>query len=53
MLRCGFTSFEVVNAPTLRALSEGRFPKFARAYQPSFNKSEARAGERPWLRRMA
>jgi uncharacterized protein (DUF934 family) len=53
MLRCGFTSFEVVNAPTLRALSEGRLPRLTQAYQPSFSKSEARAGERPWLRRLA
>ena len=53
MLRCGFTSFEIVNAPTLRALEEGRLPHFVLAYQPSFAKDEAPAGTRPWLRRSA
>ena len=52
MLRCGFTSFEIVNVPTLRALEEGRLPRFVLAYQPSFAK-EAPAGTRPWLRRTA
>jgi uncharacterized protein (DUF934 family) len=52
MLRCGFTSFEIVDAPTLRALEEGRLPHFVLAYQPSFAK-EAPAGTRPWLRRTA
>ena len=51
MLRCGFTSFEVVNAPTLRALQEGRLPKFPLAYQPSLGLGEKPAGARPWLRR--
>ena len=41
MLRCGFTSFEIVNAPTLRALEEGRLPHFVLAYQPSFAKESA------------
>jgi phosphoadenosine phosphosulfate reductase len=53
MLRCGFTSFEVINAPTLRALADGRLPKFARAYQPSFAKGELPTGARPWLRRVS
>jgi phosphoadenosine phosphosulfate reductase len=52
MLRCGFTSFEIIDAPTLRALEEGRLPHFVLAYQPSFAK-EAPAGTRPWLRRTA
>jgi uncharacterized protein (DUF934 family) len=52
MLRCGFTSFEIVDPPTLRALEEGRLPHFVLAYQPSFAK-EAPAGTRPWLRRTA
>jgi len=52
MLRCGFTSFEILNAPTLRPLEEGRLPHFGLAYQPSFAK-EAPAGTRPWLRRTA
>ena len=53
MLRCGFASFEIVDAPTLRALDEGRLPHFGLAYQPSFAKDEAPAGTRPWLRRAA
>ena len=53
MLRCGFTSFEVVNAPTLRALGEGRLPKLALAYQPSLGAGESATGTRPWLRRAA
>ena len=50
MLRCGFNSFEVVNAPTLRALGEGRLPEFPLAYQPSLAAGETPAGGRPWLR---
>jgi phosphoadenosine phosphosulfate reductase len=50
MLRCGFSSFEIVNEPTLRALRQGRAPRLERAYQPSFIKSETPAGARPWLR---
>jgi len=33
MLRCGFDSFEVTNAPTLRALGEGRLPGIPLHYQ--------------------
>jgi phosphoadenosine phosphosulfate reductase len=51
MLRCGFTSFEVVNAPTLRALEEGRLPKLALAYQRGLAAGEAPAGTRRWIRR--
>lgn len=51
MRRCGFTSFEVVNAPTLRALEEGRLPHIELAYQPGLAPGEAPAGGRPWLRR--
>ncbi len=53
MQRCGFTSFEVVDANTLRALKEGRLPKGALFYQPSVGPREAPAGTRPWLRRAA
>ena len=53
MLRCGFTSFEVTNAPTLRALEQGHSLKFPYAYQPGLAKGEAPAGTRPWLRRAA
>ena len=53
MLRCGFTSFEVADANTLRALKEGRLPKGALFYQPALGPREAPAGTRPWLRRAA
>jgi uncharacterized protein (DUF934 family) len=52
MLRCGFTSFEVVNAPTLKALTEGRLPKVQLAYQFGLGRGEAHVGERPWTRRV-
>ncbi len=52
MLRCGFDSFEVVNAPTLRALHEGGAPKFPLAYQPSAVLREGAAGHRPWARQV-
>jgi uncharacterized protein (DUF934 family) len=51
MLRCGFTSFEVMDEPTLRALREGHVPKASLFYQPSVALREAPAGTRPWLRR--
>ena len=51
MQRCGFSSFEVTDAPTLRALREGRLPKRALFYQPALGPREAPAGTRPWLRR--
>jgi uncharacterized protein (DUF934 family) len=51
MLRCGFTSFEVVNAPTLRALEEGRLPKVTLAYQRGLRVGEAPVGPRPWTRK--
>jgi phosphoadenosine phosphosulfate reductase len=51
MTRCGFTAFEVTDAPTLRALSEGRLPSAHLYYQPSVIASEAPVGTRPWLRR--
>ena len=54
MLRCGFTSFEVTNEPTLRALREGRLFATSLHYQPSVAAArEAPAGTRPWLRRGA
>jgi phosphoadenosine phosphosulfate reductase len=51
MRRCGFTSFEVSDAPTLRALRAGRLPQGTLFYQPSVLPSEAPAGTRPWLRK--
>ncbi len=50
MLRCGFDSFEVINAPTLRALKAGRLPGPPIHYQPSSGKDEAPEGTRPWRR---
>ncbi len=51
MERCGFTAFEVTDAPTLRALRDGRAPGFSLHYQPSVAPHEAPAGTRPWLRK--
>jgi uncharacterized protein (DUF934 family) len=51
MRRCGFTSFEVTDANTLRALKEGGLPKGALFYQPALGPHEAPAGTRPWLRK--
>jgi uncharacterized protein (DUF934 family) len=51
MRRCGFSSFEVTDAATLRALRQGRRPGRALHYQPSVAQREAPAGTRPWLRR--
>jgi phosphoadenosine phosphosulfate reductase len=51
MQRCGFTSFEVTDASTLRALEEGRAPKGTLFYQPAPGQRETPAGTRPWLRK--
>jgi uncharacterized protein (DUF934 family) len=53
MLRCGFDSFEVTNAPTLRALEAGRLPGPPIHYQPSSADDETPEGTRPWLRASA
>jgi phosphoadenosine phosphosulfate reductase len=53
MQRCGFTSLEVTDPNTLRALKEGRLPKGDLFYQPAPGQREAPAGTRPWLRRAA
>ncbi len=50
MLRCGFDSFEVTNAPTLHSLEAGRLPGSPLHYQPSSAHDEAGEGTRPWLR---
>lgn len=50
MLRCGFTAFEVEDAPTIRALEAGRLPGPAIHYQPSSAPGETHAGARAWLR---
>jgi len=50
MLRCGFDSFEVTNAPTVKALEAGRLPGPPLHYQPGSGQGERAAGSRPWLR---
>jgi uncharacterized protein (DUF934 family) len=50
MLRCGFDSFDVTNAPTLHALEDGRLPASPLHYQPSSARDEIGEGTRPWLR---
>ncbi len=50
MLRCGFESFQVTNAPTLAALEAGCLPGPPIHYQPASAPDEAAAGSRPWLR---
>ena len=44
MLRCGFDSFEVTNAPTLSALRAGRLPGPPIHYQPGSVGDETEAG---------
>jgi uncharacterized protein (DUF934 family) len=53
MLRCGFDSFGVTNAPTLRALEAGRLPGPPIHYQPSSAQDETPVGIRPWRRASA
>jgi uncharacterized protein (DUF934 family) len=48
MLRCGFDTFDVTNAPTLKALEANRLPGSALHYQPGSGDGEAPAGARPW-----
>jgi uncharacterized protein (DUF934 family) len=50
MLRCGFDSFDVTNAPTLRALESGHLPASPLHYQPASAHDETGEGTRPWLR---
>ncbi len=50
MLRCGFDSFDVTNAPTLHALEAGRLPGSPLHYQPATAKDEAAADGPPWRR---
>jgi uncharacterized protein (DUF934 family) len=50
MRRVGFDTFEVMNAPTRRALAEDRLAEVTLHYQPSTT-TEPPAGTRPWLRR--
>jgi uncharacterized protein (DUF934 family) len=48
MIRCGFTAFDISNAATLRALKEGRLPKFPVAYQAGLAPAEAKVAGRAW-----
>lgn len=50
LARCGFDSFEITNAATLRLLEAGRRPLFEIFYQPALG-SETRDPTRPWARR--
>jgi uncharacterized protein (DUF934 family) len=50
MRRVGFDAFEVMHAPTRRALSRGRIAEVTLHYQPA-GAAEPPAGTRPWLRR--
>jgi uncharacterized protein (DUF934 family) len=50
MLRCGFDSFDVTNAPTLQTLESGRLPGSPLHYQPASARDEMSEGTRPWLR---
>ena len=50
MRRVGFDTFEVVHAPTRRALLEGSLAEVRLHYQPAVV-TEPPAGTRPWLRR--
>jgi uncharacterized protein (DUF934 family) len=50
MLRCGFDSFDVTNAPTLHALESGHLPGSPLHYQPASAHDEMHEGTRPWLR---
>jgi len=50
MRRVGFDTFEVTNAPTRRALIEGRIAEVTLHYQPT-GTVQPPAGTRPWLRR--
>jgi len=51
MVRCGFDSFEIADAATLKLLSDGRrAAAFDHFYQPGLE-PEIPAGTRPWARR--
>lgn len=53
MVRCGFDSFEITDAATLRLLQDGRrAAAFNRFYQPGLE-PEIPVGTRPWTRRLA
>jgi uncharacterized protein (DUF934 family) len=51
LARCGFNSFDITNAATLRLLEVGRRPMFEIFYQPSLG-PEISEKTRPWARRV-
>ena len=53
MLRCGFDTFEVKDAPTLRALHAGKRPGVPLLYQPGLAHGETSVAGRPWTRALA
>ncbi|MGQ0446121.1 MAG: DUF934 domain-containing protein [Beijerinckiaceae bacterium] len=52
LARCGFDSFEITNAATLRLLEKGRRPSLGIFYQPGLG-PETPEGSRPLARRAA
>jgi phosphoadenosine phosphosulfate reductase len=53
MRRCGFTAFEIVHAPTRRALEAGHDVEVPLYLQPAERPGERPAGARAWARRPA
>ncbi|WP_037546491.1 DUF934 domain-containing protein [Stappia stellulata] len=53
MRRCGFTAFEIVHAPTRRALEAGHDVEVPLYLQPAERAGERPAGARAWARRPA
>jgi phosphoadenosine phosphosulfate reductase len=49
MERCGFDTFEITDAATLKLLESGKKPGVKNFYQPGLG-AEVPAGTRPWLR---
>jgi uncharacterized protein (DUF934 family) len=52
LARCGFDSFEVVDAVTIQLLEVGRRPRIGIFYQPALG-PEIPERTRPWARRAA
>jgi uncharacterized protein (DUF934 family) len=52
LARCGFDSFEIKDAATIRLLEAGRRPRFHMFYQPGLG-TEVPEQTRPWARRAA
>ncbi len=52
LARCGFDSFDIRDAATIRLLEEGKRPRFSLFYQPGLD-LEIPERTRPWARRAA